>query len=347
MPADPRDPSQPAPIARAMAAEARADVRLRDETFDLFLPASARLGDRLRADLVEVLRATVGAIERELRLGAARRLLDMGASEAAEAMVARADAVLERLWRTRQLQSAALMRELIGAVRLMSLAQALPAAASAGADRPSLVVRLAECPEPDVAHAAGELLTISNVAGAQVTLSAPHRAKLVWLVAAALRGEIGGEPRADHTLADVASELISARADEDGVDAASLRLAEVIAARPNELAGLLVETLGDRRPALFVALLAVASGLGFGDTRAIVTDPDGARLWLLLRAQGLERPVIARIGVAMADGEQDLERLADGVDEVMAVDAEAAAASFTVLALPTGYRRALKALGDA
>lgn len=330
-----------------MIAETRAAARLNDETRDLFLPASARLGDRLRAELVEQLRTMVGTIERELRLGAARRLLDMGASEAAEALLAHADTVLDRLWRTRLLHDAELMRELIGVVRLLSLARTLPPGTSAGADRPSLVVRLAECPEPDVARAANDLLAISNAAGAGIVLSAPQCAKLVWWSAAALREELKAEARADHALADVAAALIAAQTDEDCVDAASLRLARVIAARPDELAGLLVETLGDRRPALFIALLAVAGGLGFSDTRAIVTDPDGARLWLLLRAQGLERPVIARIGVAIAGAEHDLEQLADDIDEVMAVDPETAAASFSMLALPIDYRRALDALGDA
>lgn len=346
MPVEIRDPFLPASIARAMAAEARAAARLTDEVFDLFLPAGARLSDRLRGASTDLLRAAVGTIERELRLGTARRLLDMGADQAAEAMLARAETVLDRLWRTRLLHDAELMGDLLGATRLALLAQALPPGASAGADRPSLVVRLAECPEQDVARAASGLLAISNRSGADPVLSATHRVKLVWRTAAALHEEIAVEPRADHALAEAAAELISAQAGEDTIDAASIRLARVIAARPDELAGLLVETLGDRRPALFTALLAVASALGFGDTRAIVIDPDGARLWLLLRAQGLERPVIARIGVAIAsaDSGQNLEQLANEIDEVMTVDPETAAASFSVLALPIEYRRALDAL---
>ncbi len=348
MPVDPSDPSLPVPVARAIAADARAAARLANEMRDLLLPEEARLDDRLRAALNARLRAVVGDAERELRLGAARRLSEMGAGDAAETLLARSDAALDRLRRTALLHDPELMAELVGSTRLLLLAHALPPGAPSGADRPSLVVRLAECPEPDVARAATELLEINNVQDANAApFPEPLRTRLIWSVAATLREELGDEPRADHALVDAASALLAETPDQS-VDTASMRLARVIGARPDELAGLLVETLGDRRPALFTALLAVASALSFADARAIVTDPDGARLWLLLRAQGLERPVIARIGVALAaaDPVRDLERFADEVDEVMAVSPEMAAAAFAPLALPPEYRRALAAIGD-
>ncbi len=345
MPDESRDQSPPAPVARATAARARAPARLADETRDLFLPEDARLDDRLRAALNARLRAVVGGVERELRLSAARRLTGMGARESAEALLARVDTVLRRLRHIPLLHDPVVMADLLGATRLALLARHLPPGASAGADRPSLVVRLAECPEPDVARAAGELLALTNEAD-EAELPEALRAKLPWWVAAALREELGDEARADHALADAAVALIADGRDKSSTDVAAMRLAEMIAARPDELAGLLVETLRDRRPALFVALLAVAAGLSFEEARDIVTDPDGARLWLLLRAQGLDRPVIARVGVALAaaDGTRDLERFAEQIDEVMAVPSEVAAASFAPLALPSEYRRALDAL---
>ena len=342
MPVDPQKQFPPAPVARAVAADARAAVRLADEARDLLLPEDTRLDDRLRAALNARLRAVVGVIEREVRLGAARRLSAMGAGAAAETLLDRADTVLARLRRTKLLDDAELMAELIGSTRLALLASALPDGAPSGADRPSLVVRLAECPEPDVARAAAALLTVTNAqADAAAPFPEPLRARLIWAVAAALRGELD-ERRADHALADAAAALV-VDAPGETVDSTSLRLATAIAARPDELAGLLVETLGDRRAALFTAMLATASALSFTDARAIVTDPDGARLWLLLRAQGLERPVIARIGVALAaaDPSRDLDRFADEIDEVMAVSPETAAATFAPLALPSEYRRAL------
>ena len=331
----------PPPIVRAVREGARAAARLADTARDLLLPDHARLDDRLRAAVSERLRTALGGIEREIRLNAAHRLSDVGASVAAERLLAEADTVLPRLRRRGLVADTELMAELVGTTRLAMLAQALPHAADDDHAWPSFLVRLTDCSDPDVARTARQLLVASS-RDELSTLPAPLHARMCWWTAATLRAELGDEPRADLALADAATIVGGADAGPS-VEAASVELAEAIAARPDELPDLLVQSLDDRRPALFTALLATASAIGFADVRAIVTDPHGARLWMLLRARGLERVTVARIGVALAAGDpsRDLGRFADEIDEVAAVSPEAAAASFASLSLPVEYRHAL------
>ena len=125
-----------------------------------------------------------------------------------------------------------------------------------------------------------------------------------------------------------------------------MRLAAAMDARPNELAAVLVESIGDRRLSLFVAVLAQALGIAFDQVRAITLDPEGDRLWLALRAIDLDRPTIARIGLALseADPRRDIESFADALDDIMAIGAEDARAALAPLALNRDFRLALRAL---
>jgi hypothetical protein len=89
--------------------------------------------------------------------------------------------------------------------------------------------------------------------------------------------------------------------------------------------------------------------LSFGQVRAMTLEPDDDRLWLALRALELDRPVIARIGLALADADpaRDIESLADQLDAIAAVSPAAARVALAPLALPDDFRRAIAALASA
>lgn len=319
---------------------------------DLALPAEYRLDERTLASLCRRLAAATAPIERGLRLGAGHRLGAMQAVSAAERLLDDPVPLLADLLAL-SADEGLILAELLAIVRMEALAADLPPGPPTGADRPSLLARLATCPEPDLAAAASALLVVQNRQSpdAAPPLPSAMRDRLVWWIAALLRERTGEDPRVDHALVEAAQEAIDTSSDEgpdgapDGAtpQAIAIRLAELIGARPDELPALLLETIGDRQPVLFVALLAQASGLTFAAIRAMTIDAAGERLWLLLRAQDFDRPTIARIGVALADADprRDLDRFAAALDAAMTVEPERAAAVFADAALPDRYRAAL------
>ncbi|WP_174298256.1 DUF2336 domain-containing protein [Sphingomonas bacterium] len=311
---------------------------------ELALPVEHRLDERTLASLRRRLAAAAAPIERGVRLGAAQRLGAMQAVAAAERLLDDPVSLLADLFALAA-NEALVLSELLAIVRLEALAANLPPGASTGADRPSLLARLAGCPEPDIAEAASALLAAHNRQAPDVAPPLPvvMRDRLVWWTAALLRDRMAEDPRVDHALVEAAAEMIDATPDEVSPQSSAMRFAELVGARPDELPALLLEAIGDRQPVLFVALLAHASGLTFGAVRAMLTDAAGERLWLLLRAQDLDRATIARIGVALAEADprRDLDRFVAALDVAMTVAPERAAAVFAGASLPPCYRAAL------
>ena len=180
-------------------------------------------------------------------------------------------------------------------------------------------------------------------AGEVASLPTRLHDRLVWTVAAALRG--GDDPAWDGALA-------RRRAGAGGAGrwrqagAAALRLAAAIDARPGELPDLLLESLSDRQLGLFVALLTHALGIDHAMVREIVLEPEGDRLWLALRALDQERPTIARIGLSLceADRRRDVDGFAEALDAIMAISAAAARRAIASLTLPAPFRAAIERL---
>jgi len=343
------------PMERAERARLRAETRLAGTIADFFLDADARLDDRTRLMLAQVLGAIVGAIEWDIRRHAARLLVGGGATRAGEAMLkAGAGTVLERLTRAGLLRDEDLMDELIARVRHDLIAASLPVEV-AEPDEASLLVRLAGVPDSVVASAASALLAAESrrrvaneqgsVGGSELPAELHHR--LVWWVAAAIRDGLKAAARdSDRAITDAAQRSLAAHDEGERPDAVATRLAAALDARPNELAAVLVESIGDRRLSLFVAVLAHALGIGFDQARAITLDPEGDRLWLALRALDMDRPTIARIGLALseADPRRDIEAFADALDAIVSIGVEDARASIAPLALNRDFRMALRAL---
>ncbi len=354
---DPVDamPSYDDPLARAETVRLRAETRLAGTIADFFLDADARLDDRTRLMLAHVLDAIVGSIEWDIRRHAARSLVGNGSTKAGEAILkAGAGGVVDRLTRAGLLRDEELMDELIARVRHDLIAASLPVEV-AEPDEASLLVRLAGVPDSIVASAASALLAAESrrrvaneqgvVGGSELPAELHHR--LVWWVAAAIRDGLRHATReSDRAITDAAQRSLAAHDEGERPDAVAMRLAGALDARPNELAAVLVESIGDRRLSLFVAVLAHALGIAFDQARAITLEPEGDRLWLALRALDMDRPTIARIGLALseADPRRDIEAFADALDAIVAVGVEDARASIAPLALNRDFRMALRAL---
>ena len=348
-------PAAPTLLARAAAADLRADRRLATAIVDVFLGDDGRLDDRARAALAIMLEALVGAIEAPFRAQAARLLTARALPQLASTI---ADGVpaLDRLRAAGLLRDPELMHELINRVRQGLIAEALPIEPPERADQPSLLARLSRDADQRVASAAIALLAAESHRKALILTGAPSRTdlpvaihrRLVWWVAAALRDipASGDIDSLDRALAESAQHGIAAHDASDGLEAAATRLAAALDPRAEDLTALLTDSLADQRLSLFIALLGHALGLGYGDVRDLVLDPDAERLWLVLRALELDRTAIARIGLALceADPRRDIDHFADMLDAVAAIEPEAARTAITPLLLPPDYRAAMLAV---
>ena len=126
-----------------------------------------------------------------------------------------------------------------------------------------------------------------------------------------------------------------------------MRLAAAIDAHAGELPALIVHSLGDRRVALFIALLAHALGVDFAAMREVVIEGDD-RLWVGLRAAGLDRSVVARVGLSLyeADPRRDVETFAGQLDAIVAITPDEARDALAPLRLHPDFRAAIAALED-
>ena len=295
-------------LARAAAADVRAERRLAVAIDDFFLPDEARLDERLRAALAGTLARLVAAVENTVRQHAARLLAAREAPDLSAALSGDDMPILDRLVSAGLVRDVDLMRELVGRVRQDVLARSLPVDAPEEPDHASLLARLVQHPDNVVATAAMGLLAAesrrqgeSEGLPTSTDLPAELHHRLVWWITAALRERFetraGGElPALDRALAEAAQRSVSAHDEGDRLEAAAMRLAAALDARAVELAPLLLEALADHRPALFIALIGHALGLDHADAREIVLDPAADRLWLVLRALEVDRASIAWIG---------------------------------------------------
>lgn len=345
-------------LARAAADDVRADHHVMAAIDDFFIPDEARLDDRVRSALSESLRDIIGAVEREIRQFASRLLIGVDEPVAANRLISSPASAFEALSNAGLLRDADLMRELLARVRQELLSDALPTATPDDPERPSLLSRLVSHPDGVVASAASAMMAadsrrLGTTPGAAMRSDLPaelhHR--VVWWVAAALREQLGEDavPAADRALADAAMRSLAAHDEGDRFEAAAMRLATAIAPQPNELPAYLIESLGDRRLALFIALLAQALGCGYDVAREMVLDPVADRLWSALRCLDLDRPVIARIGLALCEGDprRNVELFADQLDAIMAIEPEAARAALAIVQMPSDFRFALLQLRKA
>ncbi|WP_419809529.1 DUF2336 domain-containing protein [Sphingomonas sp.] len=337
----PADTASPTAAVRAAEARARADARLLVAMGDMMLPDDGRLDEQTRLAVIRSLTDAIGAIETDLRRQAARLLAARGATEAAESLL-RGTGAAGRLMAAGLLRDEPLIATLTAHSQARLLAAALPVTVSE-TEEASLLVRLAAVPDRLVAAAAHEMLVADAVE--RPTLPAEVQHRLVWAVAAAIRPPTA-DADLDRAIAEAALRALGAHDEGVGAARVAMNLAQAIDARPEELAPLLLEALGDRRLALFVAVLAHAVGLDFARTQALILDPAGERLWLALRAARLDRRSIAGIALALSDADprRDIEAFADDIDRIAAIKPSEARSALAPETLEPDFRSAIQAL---
>ncbi|WHU03457.1 DUF2336 domain-containing protein [Sphingomonas sp. NIBR02145] len=341
-------------LARAAAAELRAYKGLMVAVDDFFLPEEARLDEHSRAGLAALLRGLVETVEGEIREHAVRLLTGRSETLLVAKLIEPGNSVLARLWNSGLLRDGELMGELIARVRQEMLGAALPMSAPDDPERPSLINRFVQHPDRVVAASAMAVLIAESrrrgspeVGQFQTELPAELHHRLVWWTAAALRERVvDASESLDRVLCDAAQRSLAAYDEGDRLEAAAMRFAAAIDAQPDELPAMLVESLGDRRIVLFIALLGHGMGVPYELARDLVLDPAADRLWLALRALDIGREGVAQVGYALseADPRRDLEKFADTLDTIAAIAPAEARAALAPLKLDPDYRAALIAL---
>ncbi len=337
-------------VRGATTAERRGAERLRARIADLTTDAAARLDDRIRALLDHQLGGMIDRIELALRERAARLLLTRGDRALAARIRGGGDVAWPRLSEKRAIDGA-IVAELLARLRHDLIAAGLPP--GTGEDNvASLLIRLTEIGDARVSAAARALLVadsrrrealdFSPVTGSE--LPAELHQQLVWRVAAAIRED--GAEGLDRALAEAAHRIVAEHDEGERAEAVAMRLALAIDARPEELAALIDEALGDGRLSLIVAVLAQAGQLSFEQVRNMLVEPDDERWWLLLRAVGLDPLTVARIALALtgADSRRYADELPDLLDAVNAVPVDNARAVLAPLRLPADFRAAIEAI---
>lgn len=350
---DSPDPSVVAPgatlvAARLARAAARAETRLDAIIADVLVDDAVRLDEEARAAVIVALEVTVRAAASAICTHAARLLAET-APEAAVRLAANPDPLL-RLHAAGVLADRELMRAVVADARVAVIEESL-LETRGPEDMPLLLPRLADHRDPIVRDRATAFLLADSrrrrdgPAACELPAECAHR--LAWLVAAALADTANdASPAVPRALIDATLRHLAAQDEDRYAGAVAIKLAAALDLPAAELGATLIEVLVEGRLRLFAALVAHAAGVDLPEATAATLDPDPGTLLTCLRACGLERADLARIGLRLADADRarDAEALADEVDAAAALTAEAARAAIDPLTLERDYRAAARVL---
>lgn len=321
-------------------------TRLAAVAADLFVPASHRMSDRVRAYMSTMLDSVAGTFECDLRL-----LLQPSFADRPQLIASLAsrsvEIALPLLHDARTLAHPPLIRVVLRRAEEFVLSRRI-------APRVNDAGPLADDPDSDIA-AAALALAIADARridrfGAPALLPDDLPADvahwLVWHVAAALRLYLCAHHDIAHVEADAAltqgvARLLARHDEGAGFRPACARLALLFASK-NRLDGALLRILLESgQLGAFTASLAVAAGLPDEEAWNIVADPGNGRLAIVLRAADTDRDAAAGILLALAADPVAEIDLFDNCDRV------AALRTIARLALPRTYRDATQALDAA
>lgn len=350
---------------------------------DLFHDDAVTLSDQHRAQIAQLIRALIGAIEDELRI---RLIAGLEAAEPptngafpSEIPLAPAPgaahphpdaALIAQLGSTATpialplLEPTPLLREPDLVAAMLRRVDEHRLALMLGRDSPyhvaDLAQRLLDIGDPAIAEATMALLIaesrrydqFGDPALARTDLQpGPHR-KLLWAVAAALRhylvaGQGMAEARADLLLASAVRGLLAEHDDADTLEARADALAKLLDARDLIDDRLLVDALEEGWLALFTAAIAARAGMDSSGVWSMVTDPGGLMLGTVLRAIDCAREaavtMLYRIGSAEGVAEDIIVARAEAFDRL---GRREAAEAVLIWRLDPNYRRAVIEIGE-
>jgi len=345
-----------ADAARAVdSAENRAGLAAKE----LFHDGAPGLSDQHRAQIGQLMRALIGAVEDELRIRLAMALEERAHPELVAALGSTDVAIaLPLLERTRLLREPDLMAALLRRVDEHRLALML------GRDSPyhvaDLAQRLLDLDDAGIAEATMALLVaesrrydqFGDPALARTDLQpGPHR-KLLWAVAAALRHHLVRrhampDSQADLLMAEAVRDLLEAHDDADTLEGRADALAALLDEAGLIGDALLADALAEGWLALFAAAVARRAGIDSAGVWSMITDPAGRMLGTVLRAIGCEREaavtMLLRIGSAEGVDEDVLVARAEAFDRL---EQREAAEAVLIWRLDPNYRRAVVEIGE-
>jgi hypothetical protein len=325
---------------------ASARSRLFATAEDLAIPTGLRLTEWQRATLAALADALLSSIEDELRSALSERLSGAEAAQAALSSV-RVAIALPILGSSGTLRAPALISSLLRRAEEHRLQRGAPG------DQ-GLLLDLAGDADPAVAGEAMALLVAQSGRVdpfhepliARTDLPAELEHGLVWAVAAALRTYLTaqhgiGSAAADEAVIASAGALLGRYDEGDTFDARCFRLARALD-RAGRLDGAMIaRTLAEAHLSLFLAAVALRTGLTVDAAWELVSEPTGRGTILLLKAAGASREEAAAIFLALQYPEQ---RLRERLDDFDSVSAEAEARLLALWRAHPGYRAALAEL---
>lgn len=346
-------------LADAARAIDSAENRAGHAADELFRDGATALSDQHRAQIGQLMRALIGAVEDELRIRLAATLEHQAHPELVAALGSTDVAIaLPLLARTRLLREPDLMAAMLRRVDEHRLALML------GRDSPyhvaDLAQRLLDLGDAAIAEATMALLIaesrrydqFGDPALARTDLQpGPHR-KLLWAVAAALRHYLVRhhampDSRADLLMAASVRALLDGHDDADTLEGRADALAALLGQAGLLGDGLLADALEEGWLALFTAAIAQRAGIDSAGVWSMITDPAGRMLGTVLRAIDCEREaavtMLLRIGSAEGVDEDVLVARAEAFDRL---EPREAAEAVLIWRLDPNYRRAVVEIGE-
>jgi len=346
-------------LAVAVRALDGVDTRAERAANDLFHNPVTGLSDQHRAQITQLMRSLIGAIEDELRIRIAAALPADASPQLATALgAAHVPIALPLLENTQLLREPDLVSAMLRRVDEHRLAIVL------GRDSPyhvaDLAQRLLDLGDEAVAEATMALLIaesrrydqFGDPALARTDLPpGPHR-RLLWAVAAALRHYLILEhaipdSQADLLLAGAVRDLLADHEDADTLEARADTLAALLAERGLIDDALLTAALEEGWLALFTAAIAQRAGIDSASIWSMVADPGGMMLGTLLRSIDCGRDaavtILWRIGSAEGVGEDAVVARAEAFDRL---GLHEAAEAVLIWRLDPNYRRAVVEIGE-
>lgn len=333
--------------ARLLHAAAR--ERLSVAVADLALPQRLRLTDQQRTTITDLLAKLIRTIEDDLRADLAEaevvRGIDTLAAAFTSAHVAIAGPIIER---SKLLSDVGLVSALVRRTE-----EHLRLRARTATDM-SLLVELMRDEDPVIAEQAMAILigqsrrldAFSEPAAVRTELPAELQHRLAWRVAAALREYMitvhGADPAAADEEIVAATERLLASYDEgDTLDARAMRLVQRLHDSGRLTDGFIERTLPEGSLSLFLAALAVRTGIGQACAWETLSDPIGRGPVFLLKAAGLDRASAASILLALAGSE---EPVFAQVDLFEVTEPATAHQALRLWKIDPGYREAIAEL---
>lgn len=336
-----------------------AESRISRAANDLFQHPAESLSDQHRAQITQLMRALIGAIEDELRIRVCNALPADASPELGAALgSALVPIALPLLERTRLLREPDLVAAMLRRVDEHRLALVL------GRDSPyhvaDLAQRLLDIGDEEIAEAVMALLIaesrrydqFGDPALARTDLPpGPHR-RLLWAVAAALRHYLirqhgVAEPEADLLLAGAVRDLLAEHEDSDTLEARAESLAALLHDRGLIDDALLTAALEEGWLALFTAAIAQRAGIDAAGVWSMVVDPAGMMLGTVLRAIdcGRDAAVTMLWRIASAEGAGE-EVLVDRAEAFERLTVREAAEAVLIWRLDPNYRQAVIEIGQ-